>query len=176
METESGGLLLEGHYSLLLKHIDELPGPDALVTIDHENENFLKTNSALHESIDIDEVDGVGMELRRQDLKISLLLDLVSELLVRQTQLPPPVATRLTAFQLQCEHEEMATGAKVEAILYVVPTIPRAIRLFGEILSSTEPGWVTMRFSGISPAMQDRIEKMIFTQHRRKVAQGLLSH
>jgi len=173
METQTGGLVLEGKYALALTPLAELPAADSLVITDHDNERFLKTNSVWHEPADVEELDGVGLELRRQDLKLSLLMDMVSELVASQRELPFAVSIQLTASELHCEHSALPVGSTVEANLYLIPCIPRALKLYGEIRESTEPGWLVMRFKGMSPAVQDRMEKLIFTHHRRRIAHAL---
>ena len=47
--------------------------------------------------------------MRRQDLKINLLLDLVAELLVQQNKLPPAIMLKYTATDLEYESGPMPT-------------------------------------------------------------------
>jgi len=187
MEKHSSGLSLEGEYPLALKPISQFPGTNVLQQVDQDNEKFLKTSAIWHDPVDVEELDGIGLELRRQDLKISLLMEMVSELLIQQSHLPPPVHLHLTATDLLCDYPseylsdflsdrtdaQLAPGTKLELKLYVMPAFPKALKLFGEVGPEREPGKLSIHFTGMSPAVQDRIEKVIFTQHRRSIAQRL---
>lgn len=167
--------MLQGEFSLSLKGIPRMPDAGVLLNTDLENEKFLKTSAIWHDPVESDELDAIGLELRRQDLKISLLLEMVSELLIRQSQLPPLVALQMTAESLQCIYsgQPLAPGSAVEVTLYIMPAFPKALKLYGEVVPSPEAGKLTLQFIGMSPAVQDRIEKLIFTQHRRSIAHGL---
>ena len=183
MEKHSSGLSLEGEYPLALKPISQFPGTNALQQVDQDNEKFLKTSAIWHDPVDVEELDGIGLELRRQDMKISLLMEMVSELLIQQSHLPPPVHIHLTATDLQCDYPgdylsdypdvQFTHGTKLELKLYVMPAFPKALKLYGEVGPEREPGKLSIHFTGISPSVQDRIEKVIFTQHRRSIAQRL---
>ncbi len=183
MENNSSRLSLEGEYPLALKPISEFPGNNVLQQIDQDNEKFLKTSAIWHDPVDVEELDGIGLELRRQDLKISLLMEMVSELLIQQSHLPPMVHIHLTATDLLCDYPsdhssdrpniQLAPGTKLELKLYVMPAFPRPLKLYGEVVPEREPGKLSIHFSGMSPAVQDRIEKVIFTHHRRSIAHRL---
>lgn len=175
MEKHSGGLSLEGEFPLAVKPISQFPGTNVLLQADHSNEKFLKTSSIWHDPVDVEELDDIGQELHRQDLKISLLMEMVSELLIHQSHLPPPVHLLLTATDLQCDHPgaPMTPGTKIELTLYVTPAFPKALKLYGEVGPERQSGKLSIYFTHMSPAVQDRIERLIFTQHRRSIAQRL---
>ena len=70
-----------------MENIHDLPGSTALIRLDRENEKLLRASAIWQDPVEVEELDHdhVSLELRRQDLKISLLLDLVGELLIRQS-------------------------------------------------------------------------------------------
>lgn len=175
MNMHANGLELERDFSLSIKQIDEFPSQDQLLLADTDNEKFLKTSTIWHDPIDVEDLDGFGMELRRQDLKISLLMEMVSELLIKQSHLPPLLSTKLTANGLQCRSGKVQfpVDTKVEILLYIVAAFPKPLRLYGQVVSGDDTSGVTIQFFGMSPAVQDRIEKLIFTEHRRSIAHNL---
>jgi hypothetical protein len=81
--------------------------------------------------MEVDEHDEISLELRRQDLKINLLLDMVGELLVQTNKLPAEIMLKLTAMGLEYDGGSAAykAGAKLEIALYISPSTPRALKL-----------------------------------------------
>lgn len=179
MNMQQNGLTLERDFSLSIKQIADFPSQDKLLLADTENEKFLKTSTIWHDPIDVEDLDGIGLELRRQDLKITLLMEMVSELLIKQSHLPPLVTSRLTANGLQCHGDvtQYPAETKVEILLYIVTAFPKPLKLYGEVIQgddndSAEQN-LSIQFVGMSPNVKDRIEKLIFTEHRRSIAQNL---
>ena len=167
-------LALEGKYSFTVQRVQDTPTANELLSIDSENERFLKTSSIWQDHpVEVEELDSVGLELRRQDLKISLLMDMVGELLVRQSELPPREFIRLTAtgVEFSSSVDEFQEGATAKVRLYLFPAFPRPLQFYGEITESEQKGLVNLKFSGTSIAVQDQIEKLLFTYHRRSIAQ-----
>lgn len=174
MTASSGGLVLEGKYPFCIKKVTDTPATNELLDLDKENEKILKASAIWQDPVEVEELDSVGLELRRQDLKISLLMDMVSELLVRQSQQPPLEKIKLTgsSVEFQDEAHDFKLGVKAEAMLYILPAFPRALRFYGEIIESEQAGCAVLGFHGTSVAVRDQIEKLLFTHHRRSIAQG----
>ncbi|MBL4580986.1 MAG: hypothetical protein JKY29_04130 [Gammaproteobacteria bacterium] len=170
------GLVMEGRYSFTVENIHDLPGSTALIRLDRENEKLLRASAIWQDPVEVEELDHdhVSLELRRQDLKISLLLDLVGELLIRQSELPSLESIQLTATSLEFSNEicAVSNGDKVKATLFLLPAFPRALQFYGDISRSEREGFSILTFQGTSIAVQDQIEKIIFTHHRRSIAQG----
>ena len=166
-------LVMEGRYSFKVEKIQEMPTSTELLNIDKENEKLLRTSAIWQDPVEVEELDHVSLELRRQDLKISLLLDLVGELLIRKSELPPLESIQLTATGIEFSNEvcALSDGDKVKAILFLLPAFPRALHFYGEVTSSERDGFSVLVFHGTSVAVQDQIEKIIFTHHRRSIAQ-----
>lgn len=169
------GLVMEGSYSFTVEKIQGVPTSTELLNIDRENEKLFRTSAIWQDPVEVEELDHdhVSLELRRQDFKISLLLDLVGELLIRQSELPPLESIQLTATGIEFSNEVFAVGNgdKVKATLFLLPAFPRALQFYGDITSSERKGFWVLSFQGISIAVQDQIEKIIFTHHRRSIAQ-----
>lgn len=166
---------MEGSYSFAVEKIQDVPSPTELLSIDRGNEKLLRTSAVWQDPVEVEELDHdhVALELRRQDLKISLLLDLVGELLIRESELPPLESIQLTATDIEFSNEicEVARGDKVKASLFLLPAFPRALQFYGGITDSEREGFSILSFQGTSIAVQDQIEKIIFTHHRRSIAQ-----
>lgn len=109
MDSPVEGLLYEGSLPISFRRIACFPEEGQLALINEKNENFLKTSLIRHEATELDEHDEISLELRRQDLKINLLLDLVAELLVQQNKLPPAIMLKYTATDLEYESGPMPT-------------------------------------------------------------------
>lgn len=174
MDSSNEGLLYEGSLPVSFQPIECFPGEGQLALVNEKNENFLKTSLTRHESMEVDEHDEISLELRRQDLKINLLLDMVGELLVQTNKLPAEVMLRLTATGLEYDGDSAAhkAGDKLEIALYISPSTPRALKLYGEVLTSDADSIISIGFIGVSQAVQDWLEKFIFRHHRRIIAQG----
>lgn len=174
MDNSDEGLLYEGSLPISFKRLECFPEEGQLALINEKNEHFLKTSLIRHESTELDEHDEISLELRRQDLKINLLLDLVAELLVQQKQLPPAAMLKFTATNLEYKNDTdtYQAGEKLEIALYIAPSLPRALLLYGEVLTADNDGSTSIGFVGVSQVVQDWLEKFIFRHHRRIVAQG----
>ncbi len=173
MTSLSRGLVLEGRYSFAVEKIQDLPTSTELLNIDKENEKLLRASAIWQDSVEVEELDNVSTELRRQDLKISLLLDLVAELLIKQSELPPLESIQLTATGVEFSNQicSFGRGDKVKAVLFLLPAFPRALQFYGDITSSERSGFSVLNFQGAGNSVQDQIEKIIFTHHRRSIAQ-----
>lgn len=164
---------MEGSFSFSIESVQSLPSSDELLYVDRENERLLKTSAVWHDPVEVEEMDHVSLELRRQDLKINLLLDLVGELLVKHRELPPLETIRLSAVELEFPETayEIKRGAKAKADLFLLPGFPRALKFYGLVEKSEREGFLSMAFEGLGIGVQDQLEKIIFTHHRRSVAQ-----
>ena len=79
MDITDEGLVLTDRLPVSVQVLDTLPEKYELAVADQENESFLKTSLVWQEPVDLDDLDQVGQELRRQDLKSNLLLEMMSE-------------------------------------------------------------------------------------------------
>lgn len=116
-------------------------------------------------------------ELHRLENKLDLLIDLVGELLTRQSDLPAPVPVRLCAETLvwTCAPDAApAPGDSVEAEVFLNPRYPRPLVMFGlvESVEADADGRanVSLRYRELSEGARGALEKTIFRQHRRLIA------
>ena len=114
-------------------------------------------------------------EYARLELKLNLLLELVSELLTSQRALPPSRSLRLNAHALEWEQSGAppAPGARVLAELFLSLDVPRPVRLVvqvQQVRAQGEAALVTALVEQLSEPVIDLLEKFIFRRHRRSIA------
>lgn len=143
------------------------------------NERVLRCLAALDEyhTETPDEDQGHGsQDLARVEFKINLLLDLVARVVVHHMSVPDPVPVRIGAAAIQWEtHSAPPLGQYLRVDLYLNPKYPSPVTLFGVVrgVDPTEAGYqVEMSYRDMSETVQGWIEKLIFRQHRRLVAQA----
>jgi hypothetical protein len=176
--TLESGLEFRGCLPLAVRLLAALPDERELQQISHGNEQVLRSVLMLEEKPDLDDSDPLQQELRRQDQKLNLVLDLLGVLLVRFNAVPKPRELRLTDTTLvyadtaveegQDGQVPAAVSGCCEVQLYIEPTLPRPLRLFG--IASSKDGSTTVQFQGLGRGLIDQLDKYIFRYHRRLVA------
>jgi hypothetical protein len=172
----SEGLFYEDILPLGWEEVGSVPATRALNAC-HANEQLLRYLAAVEEREPADEGhSAAAQDMARLDLKIGLLLDMVGQLLSRQVDLPEAVPLRLGPDRLcWTAKQPPRPGARLAVDVYLNPRYPSALRLFGTV-TRTAPAAaghaVELAFGDMGEAMQGALEKMIFRQHRRVVAQA----
>lgn len=84
---------------------------------------------------------------------------------------------KYTAIDLEYESGPTPTRPekKVEIALYITPSLPRALQLYGEVAAGDDDSSTCISFVGVSQVMQDWLEKFIFRHHRRSGAHAQVS-
>ncbi|HHS83851.1 MAG TPA: hypothetical protein ENK38_02865 [Gammaproteobacteria bacterium] len=126
-----------------------------------------------------EELSSLGQELQRIDHKLNLVLELLSQTLRSWRSLPPPVPVRLTVDGVEWDLEqELPTGEPVLLKLYLSPVFPNPFIATGRVQSrrirEDHNPTVTVGFDELGGQVRDALEKVVFRQHRRKVAQARL--
>lgn len=116
----------------------------------------------------------LGQELARMDFKLNLVLDLVGEVLSYYHDIPKRVLAQLGAHGVAWDAEQApASGQRVMMEIYLSPRYPHALWLTGRVRRvDALPGGarVTVLFEDVAEATRERLEKIVFRQHRRHVA------
>jgi hypothetical protein len=118
-------------------------------------------------------------ELQRLEYKVNILLRLTAELALRNNGLPPPQRVRLTSRALEWfgEHRP-AVGSTGLLVVYINSALPQPVKIpcvvVGERTQEAACA-VQMRYSGMSDAVVEQIDKLIFRHHRRLVAGARLA-
>lgn len=166
------GIRYHGRLPLLVETLDTLPAEFEQLRISESNELLLKAVSVLEDKPEHDETDPVHQELKRQDLKITLLLDMLGSLLVQNCLLPQPQEVELTTDTLQLRSgEPVASGQLCRISLYIDGAVPKPLVLFAHS-QPAQPDYVSFVFTALAQNVRDNLDKFIFRYHRRLVAQN----
>ena len=155
----------------------------ALARLNADNHQLLAAEASLdevrvHEALK-DESPALVQELQRLEYKVNILLRLTAELALRNSGLPPPQRVRLTSRAVEWFGEQRpAVGSTGLLAVYINSALPQPIKIpcvvVGERTHEGECA-VQMRYSGMSDAVVEQIDKLIFRHHRRLVAGARLA-
>ncbi len=168
---QSGSLVYDGLLPVSIQPVDAMPSDNTLVMVNEKNEHSLRSSLVGNDNFDLEEHDELGQYLKRQEAKIDLLLDMVTELLTQQKRLPEERQLRLTphGLQWQTSESDLPTDTCVEILLYLTPSLPRPLRFFGTVKAKSKNHSVD--FIAVSQQVTQLLEKLLFRHHRRAVAQ-----
>lgn len=129
--------------------------------------NAIDVMDAHRHASDSDENDALHLDVQRIEAKVDLLLDLMNQLLKAKEGGAQSWHLLLTASSVTWQQHPLSprVGDYLLLDLYIHPSVSMPIRLPMECVS-TQQG----RFYGISPALQNALDKLIFRQHRRAIA------
>jgi hypothetical protein len=161
------------------ERLERLPEGAVLSAITLENQQVLVADASLdeqrpHQDKKSDEEPELAEDLQRLETKINVLTQLMARLLNRGASLPPARSIRFHSQGLEwrLDDEEVQPGVGL-VHLHVSRYFPQALVLPGRIAGvhgDDEGRWVRFEFEGLSPAIVDLLERMIFRHHRRLVA------
>ncbi len=150
-----------------------------LARVSEHNEHVMRCVNLLGEQIKekIDEESESESALMRLDAKVNLLLEMVSNLGRNRIELPSDTLVRLASGGIEwlCKESAPALGGNIWITLHIDSRIPEALKLAASVISVSADQSGTMvvaRFTEMGEAVQDQLEKMIFRNHRRMVAQS----
>jgi hypothetical protein len=160
-----------------------LPDGLPLTRLNADNHQLLGAESSLdevrvHEALK-DESPALLHELQRLEYKVNILLRLVGELALRSSGLPAAQRVRMSARALEWVGEAgPAAGATGLLSLYINPALPQPLRIPCVVAGQRiidDSHATQLRFMGLSEAVVDMLEKLIFRHHRRLVAGARLA-
>jgi hypothetical protein len=177
IEQEFEGLALHDYLPLAWEPSD-LINPADLEHYNQETARALQAVALFEEAPKEISTDAQhqGQELLHLEVKVDVLLSLVSRLVNQQHGLPKFHHTVLRANTLEWAGtavDQARTGDTGIIVLYPNPLLPLPFRLAGRIAGSVERNgvrWRLTRFEHMSPAVQIGLEKLVFRRHRRQVA------
>ena len=174
-EDINEGLVFAGSIPLTSRLIEELPGDTEMAFVNEKNEHTHRASLLSTETVEGDEHDEVLMHLKRQELKIDLLMDMMGEVLAQHSDIPKEhwVRLRTAGVQWQETGKSLSIHDKLEINLFVTPPIPRPVTFFA-VVESIDNSLVSASFQGVSQTVQDSLDKIIFRHHRRTIAQSRL--
>jgi hypothetical protein len=149
-----------------------------LARMNADNQQLLGAEASLdevrvHEALK-DESPALLHELQRLEFKLNVLLRLTAELTVRNSSLPPSRHSRLSSEGLEWMGEGSPTvGATGILSAYINPALPQPLKIsctvIGERVHESQRV-AQLRFCGLSDAVVELLQKLIFRHHRRLVA------
>jgi len=169
-------LAFTDNISVAWSGVDTTPSPAQLAKVNESNELFLRAVTVLGSAAsDTTEDDSVVTgEIARLDLKVNMLLDLVSQLIYAQSDIPPRTEVTVGAESLAWSAKELPQpGSTVFMQVYIQHGTPKPLCFYGDIVSTAEEhanGIARVNYQGLSSATRGWLEKLIFRHHRREVA------
>ncbi len=155
----------------------------ALARLNADNHQLLGAEASLdevrvHEALK-DESPALIHELQRLEYKVNILLRLAAELALRNSGLPPAQRVRLSSRALEWFGATTpALGGTGLLAIYVNSALPQPVKIPSLVAGERMQDGVRvvqMRFSGLSDAVVEQLDKLIFRHHRRLVAGARLS-
>ncbi len=172
-----GGLTYTDDIAISWRSVSHQPDQQHLAMVNASNEDFLRDVAVIGDGGGQKETaeaaGGVAQELMRLDLKLNLVLDLVSTLIYHELDIPDTCPVRLSATEVTWEGDVPPPGENVYLQLYIQRGLPKPLCCYGEVVSTAEEhaaGKARVRFVGLTGAARAWLEKLIFRHHRREVA------
>jgi hypothetical protein len=153
------------------------PRPDAaaLALINDRNASVLVAVSALMDRrSDTSEDDSpLTQEVARLDAKLNVLMEIVNRLLLPQSGLPPRISLRFNASGAVLPWDGLPSVGQT-ALLKIHFDACRALPLELPCIRLAGPtdGKGFLGFEGLTEPVRDGIERLVFRQHRRQVAEA----
>jgi len=148
------------------------PSPSQLQQLAERNANTLAAIAALEERrADTGEDDSPLMqEVLRMDAKLNVLVEIVNNLLVPGSTLPPRQLLRFNAIGAVLPASLVPAGGGL--LLRIRFDLCRSLplELAAQVERQFDDGRVFVVFAPLGDALGDAIERLVFRHHRRKVA------
>lgn len=151
------------------------PDAAALALVNDRNASVLVAVSALMDrrSETAEDDSPLIQEVARLDAKLNVLMEIVNRLLLPQTGLPPRMPLRFNAAGAVLPWAVLPPVGQT-VLLKIHFDVCRALplELPGVRLAGPVDGKGFIGFEGLSEAVRDGIERLVFRQHRRQVAEA----
>ena len=176
LETPSAELKFSDNISIDWRVVERYPDDTLLALVNESNESFLRAVSAIgaFATDPADDAAGISQEIVRLDLKINLLLDLVSQLIYKQLDIPERTQVTISSNEIQWLSPNVPEpGAIVFVQVYIQHGTPKPLCFYGEVMSSQaeySSGSARVCYLGLCGSAQSWLDKLIFRHHRRAVA------
>ena len=150
--------------------------PAALAEVMADNNVLLRALLAMDEAAGIAETDHTrDSGIQSLERRVDLLLLMASAALRGMGKVPPPFPCILTAHALRwASTEALGVGQHFWARVYLRQRVVMPLILPGVVVEERalqDQGYYrTLEFSGLEPAVQRDLERLIFRHHRRGVA------
>lgn len=139
---------------------------------------MVATGTEIRPDPSLEQNNPVWRELVRLDAKLNLLLDFVDRLLSHQQELPVPIRVRFNALGISWASARITPIIGQEGIvsLFLDPFRTQPLLLPGKVVESAKEEansiWTTVVFDGLSEQVAELLERLVFRQHRRQIAES----
>ncbi|WP_063571534.1 MULTISPECIES: PilZ domain-containing protein [Luteibacter] len=151
------------------------PEAAALALINDRNASVLVAVSALMDrrSEASEDDSPLTQEVARLDAKLNVLMEIVNRLLLPQTGLPSRIALRFNASGAVLPWDGLPpVGQPVLLKIHFDACRALPLELPGVRLAGPTDGKGFLGFEGLTEPVRDGIERLVFRQHRRQVAEA----
>jgi hypothetical protein len=154
---------------LKLTQLNSPPQEGEISSYEQSNEALLMRletrGTPAHE---VDEDDAVHHELHRLEVKMDLILDLLTEVVSQSQILPASIPVEFNEYAIQLPPTSgIEAGMHVRIELYLDPAFPKPVILFARVYS-VDP--FRLEIQHVSDTIIDLLSRYIFRQHRRQIA------
>lgn len=178
MESTASSLLFTGHLPLVWRELPSPPDEAELHNLEQSNLSILRTVFTLDihagDYNDDPSMSANASELKRLDFKVSLLLEMVGQLFAGQQAIPHERLLTLTVNDLTWQADVAPPiGSLLRLELYCNLSYPRPLILYAQvhqIVPISDDYQIKASFYQLGMPMQESLERYIFLQHRRFVA------
>ncbi len=150
------------------------PDPQALASLSERNLQILQTWEALTDQsrVEPDESSPLSGELQRLDRKLTLLLDLVGQILAANRPRPAPVPVCFNALGAawRAAGPAPAAGAAGTLEIHLHECVAQPLRFAARVTEASAAGDITVRFLPLEDAVAALIARVAFRRHRRQIA------
>ncbi|MBK1674916.1 hypothetical protein CKO35_16810 [Ectothiorhodospira shaposhnikovii] len=171
-------LVIRDRLPLAVEPVAGIPAAEEMARINEANESLLRVCASMDDALPrrLDEGSEVSQELSRIESKVNLLVEMVSLLLHAHARIPPAIPVRLSAEGLGwIQADPLPRGQALRLTFHLCPQFPKPLTLYGRVtaIEAVEAGHdLSVSFLGMSPSLEDGIQKMVFRRHRRSIAQA----
>lgn len=173
--SESSGVHYQATLPVAWESLVEQPEASTLAAENARNEALLATLLLLDETPAELEDESQPDVMRHLDAKLDLILSLFGEVFAQQMDMPAARPVRLGGGQICIEGitspPRPAPGAWLRLRLYLLPRIPRALHFTAKVSADETSPRLCLQLVGLSENNQNLLERFVFRQHRRAVAQ-----
>ncbi|MEH6616218.1 MAG: PilZ domain-containing protein [Porticoccus sp.] len=175
-EEAPGGLAFTDNISITWKPVAYQPDDSHLALVNESNESFLRAVSAISEfSKDVSEdAPSLSQEISRLDLKLNLLLDLVSQLIYKQLDIPEMSRVTISSNGIEWEGKNVPKPNQTVFVqVYIQRGTPKPLCFYGKVVSNQgnyDLGQAKVGYLGLSGSAKTWLDKLIFRHHRRAIA------
>jgi hypothetical protein len=179
-EALSNGLIIEDKYPLTWRRLDEAPTSSELTRLFSHNCQILNVLLSLDEKDHAFEAeqDALTREIKLLDDKLNLVLNMLGQLLARESNLPTalPVCLGPKGLQYLLPAERTAppeSGHLYQLDVFLDSRFPQPVSLVCKMSleGNSEAGNLLLAiFQDVGLGVEELLEKFIFRHHRRTIA------